>query len=120
MNRPHHRVSVHAAECQSGRTATLDLPGSYKPPPVQMAAHKPLQPSWQPPRRLLRRHMPSNPQKEPGRALHGFRHRQHHDRWCCYFGVLTSPVAIGLGIFSVVSDQERFLINMAAREASPA
>lgn len=22
--------------------------------------------------------------------------------WCCYFGVLTSPVAIGLGIFSLV------------------
>ena len=21
--------------------------------------------------------------------------------WCCYFGVLTSPVAIGLGIFSL-------------------
>jgi len=22
--------------------------------------------------------------------------------WCCYFGVLTGPIAVGLGIFSLV------------------
>jgi hypothetical protein len=79
---------------------TLDLPGSYKPPPVQYSAPQPLQPVWTPPP------PPSfgKPKQQQGLAITslvlglvsvtlGF---------CCYFGVLTSPVAIGLGIFALI------------------
>jgi len=79
---------------------TLDLPGSYKPPMVQYSAPQPLQPGWTPP-------PPppfSKPKQQQGLAITslvlgivsvtlGF---------CCYFGVLTSPVAIGLGIFALI------------------
>jgi hypothetical protein len=89
---------------------TLDLPGSYKPPPAQYSAPQSLpmqysapqlpQPGWTPPP------PPSfgRPKQQQSIAVAslvlglvsitlGF---------CCYFGVLTSPVAIGLGIFALI------------------
>jgi uncharacterized protein DUF4190 len=79
---------------------TLDLPASYKPPLAQYNAPQPLQAGWTPP-------PPppfSKPKQQQGLAITslvlgivsvtlGF---------CCYFGVLTSPVAIGLGIFALI------------------
>ena len=78
---------------------TLDFPGGYKPPPVQMAAQQPLQPGWQPPPPPPA--YASQPQKSLAVLSMVLGIVSITIGWCCYFGVLTSPVAIGLGIFSL-------------------
>lgn len=77
---------------------TLDLPGGYKPAPVQVSAQQPLQPSWQPPPPPS---YGSQPQKSLAVLSMVLGIVSITIGWCCYFGVLTSPVAIGLGIFSL-------------------
>src|SRR6266850_945423 len=77
---------------------TMDFPDAYKPPLAQMAPQPSNPPVWNlPPRPTYVEHT------KTGLSVLsmvlgivsmtiGF---------CCYFGVLTSPIAIGLGVFSL-------------------
>lgn len=76
---------------------TLDFPGSYKPPLVQMAAQQSLQPGWHPPPPPA---YASQPQKSLA-VLSMVLGIVSITFGLCYFGILTSPIAIGLGIFSL-------------------
>jgi hypothetical protein len=77
---------------------TLDIPGAYKPPQVQMAPQQFSQPSWSPP-------PPPAYGAQPQKTLALFSMIlgivSITIGWCCSFGILTSPVAIGLGIASL-------------------
>jgi len=77
---------------------TLDFPDKYQPPPVQMAAQESLQSGWKPPPPPA---YVSQPQKSLAVLSMVLGIVSITIGWCCYFGVLTSPVAIGLGIFSL-------------------
>jgi hypothetical protein len=77
---------------------TLDLPGSYKAPLAQMDAPQPLQAGWKPPPPPA---YASQPQRSLAILSMVLGIVSITIGWCCYFGVLTSPVAIGLGIFSL-------------------
>jgi hypothetical protein len=77
---------------------TLDFPGGYKPPQVQMAPQPSNPPVWNPPPPLA---YGSQPQKSLAVLSMVLGIVSVTIGWCCYFGVLTSPVAIGLGIFSL-------------------
>lgn len=77
---------------------TLDLPGSpkplqgqYIPPPQQAGWGPPPPPSF------------GRPKQQQGLAITSLVLGivSMTIGWCCYFGVLTSPVAIGLGIFAL-------------------
>jgi hypothetical protein len=77
---------------------TLDFPGGYKPPAIQVAPQQPLQGGWQPPPPPA---YASQPQKSLAVLSMVLGIVSMTIGWCCYFGVLTSPIAIGLGIFSL-------------------
>ena len=79
---------------------TMDYPGAYKPPAVQMAPQQPqpLQAGWTPPPPPA---YASQPQKSIAVLSMVLGIVSMTIGWCCYFGVLTSPIAIGLGIFSL-------------------
>ncbi|HVQ37065.1 MAG TPA: DUF4190 domain-containing protein [Pyrinomonadaceae bacterium] len=77
---------------------TLDYPGAYKPPAVQMASPQPMQAGWNPPPPPA---YASQPQKSLAVLSMVLGIVSMTIGWCCYFGVLTSPIAIGLGIFSL-------------------
>jgi uncharacterized protein DUF4190 len=77
---------------------TLDFPGGYKPPVAQMAPQQALQPGWQPP---LRPTYVEHTKKGTAISSMVLGIVSLTIGWCCSFGVLTSPVAIGLGIFSL-------------------
>jgi hypothetical protein len=77
---------------------TLDFPGGYQPPPVQMAAPQPLQAGWRPPPPPA---YAAQPQKTLAVASMVLGIVSITIGWCCSFGILTSPVALGLGIFSL-------------------
>jgi uncharacterized protein DUF4190 len=72
----------------------FDLPGSYTPP-------RPVAPAWQPP--------PPPPMRQVTGQKQGFAVASLilgiislTVGWCCYFGVITGPIAIGLGITSLI------------------
>lgn len=77
---------------------TLDYPGAYQPPAVQAASPQPLQAGWNPPPPPA---YASQPQKSIALLSMVLGIVSITIGWCCYFGVLTSPIAIGLGIFSL-------------------
>jgi len=77
---------------------TLDFPDAYKPPPVQMAAQQSIQPGWKPPPPPA---YASQPQKSLAVLSMVLGIVSITIGMCCYFGVLTSPVALGLGVFSL-------------------
>ena len=78
---------------------TLDLPGGHRSPPALYSPPQSPQ-AWMPP--------PSPafggaaPQKTVAIASLVLGIVSVTLGWCCFFGVLTSPVAIGLGIFALV------------------
>jgi hypothetical protein len=76
---------------------TQDLPGVYKPPPVQFSAPQSPQPVWgpQPPF--------AGPKLQQGLATTSLVLGivSVTIGWCCYFGVLTSPIAIALGLYAL-------------------
>jgi hypothetical protein len=77
---------------------TLDFPGGYQPPAVQMPAQQSIQPGWNPPPPPP---YGSQPQKSIAVLSMVLGIVSMTIGWCCYFGVLTSPIAIGLGVFSL-------------------
>jgi hypothetical protein len=78
--------------------STFNLPGSYSPPPALFSQPQPLQSAWQPPPPPARA---SAPQQSLAVASLILGLVSITVGWCCYFGVLTSPIAIGLGIASL-------------------
>lgn len=80
--------------------ATLELPGAYQPPVVQYIPPPAPQPVWTPsPAPVF-----GGPQPQKGLAITSMALGivSVTIGWCCSFGVLTSPVAIGLGIFALI------------------
>jgi hypothetical protein len=77
---------------------TLDFPGAYKPPQPQVMPPQSIQPGWSPPPPPA---YGSQPQKSLALLSMILGIVSITIGWCCYFGVLTGPVAIGLGIFSL-------------------
>ncbi len=77
---------------------TLDMPGRYTPP-VQYIPPTPLEPGWRPP--------PPPPfprSKQTGLAVTSFvlGIASVTLGLCCYFGILTAPIALVLGIVALV------------------
>ena len=80
---------------------TLDMPDRYTPPPVQYIPPPPMQAGWMPP-------------PPPGPVYVSLQHKTLAVTsmvlgivsitigWCCSFGILTSPIALVLGIVSLV------------------
>lgn len=78
---------------------TLYLPGAYKPPQAQIGAQQPLQAGWQPPPPPAYSTAPQQTLAITSLVLGIVTMTVG---WCCYFGVLTGPVAVALGIYSLV------------------
>ncbi len=78
---------------------TLDLPDAYRPPQAQIEAQQPLQAGWQSPPPPA---YSTAPQQSLAVASLVLGVVTMTVGWCCYFGVLTGPVAVALGIYSLV------------------
>jgi len=80
---------------------TMDYPGAYKPPAVQMAPQpqQPLQGGWNPPPPPA---YASQPQQSMAVLSLVLAIASIPLSFCCYIGLLTSPIAVGLGIFSLI------------------
>jgi hypothetical protein len=77
---------------------TLDMPGRYNPP-AQYMPPAPLQSGWAPPPPPA---YPLKPQQTLAVASFVLGIVSVTLGWCCSFGVLTSPIALVLGIVSLV------------------
>lgn len=79
---------------------TMDYPGAYQPPPVQMAPQpqQPLQAGWNPPPPPA---YASQPQQNIAVLSMVLALVSIPLSFCCSIGMLTSPIAIALGIFSL-------------------
>ena len=79
---------------------TLDFPDAYQPPPVP-SEPRDLQPSWQPPPPPA---YIAKPALQQGMAVASLVLGLVSITlgWCCSFGLLTAPVALALGIVSLV------------------
>jgi hypothetical protein len=94
-NEPPPTVRIPAAvNTNPAAEKRFDLPGSYTPP-------QPVVPAWQPP--------PPPPIKSGAAQKQGLAVASLivgiislTVGWCCYFGVVTGPVAIALGIIQLV------------------
>lgn len=77
---------------------TLDLPDAYTPPPVPSEPRRVVQGVWQPPPppRI------AAPQQSLAVASLVLGLVSITVGWCCSFGILTGPVAVGLGIAALV------------------
>lgn len=78
---------------------TLHLPGSFSPAPPQFSAPQSVQSGWKPPPPPA---YSTAPQQSLAITSLVLGIVSMTIGWCCYFGVLTSPIAVGLGIFSLV------------------
>jgi hypothetical protein len=81
---------------------TLDMPGRYSPPsysPPPYSAPQPLQSGWTPPPPPA---YPSAPQQSLAVTSLVLGLVSITLGWCCSFGLVTSPVAVALGIVSLV------------------
>lgn len=81
---------------------TLDMPVAYRPPLAQVGAQQPLQPGWKPPPPPPPPAYSTAPQQSLAIASLVLGVVSVTVGWCCYFGVLTSPIAVALGIYSLV------------------
>lgn len=78
---------------------TLDMPGAYRPPPAPVSSPQPLQPSWMPPPPPA---YPVAPQQSLAIASLILGIVSVTVGWCCSFGILTSPIALIMGIIALV------------------
>ena len=78
---------------------TLDMPGRYVPPPAQYTPPPPVQSGWSPPPPPP---YPSSPQTGMAVTSMILGIASVTLGLCCYFGVLSAPVALALGIASLV------------------
>lgn len=78
---------------------TMHLPGGGRPVPANYSAPPSLESGWQPP--PVPAHV-SAPQQSLAVLSLILGIASMTVGWCCYFGVFTAPIAIGLGIFALV------------------
>ncbi|HEY2973204.1 MAG TPA: DUF4190 domain-containing protein [Pyrinomonadaceae bacterium] len=78
---------------------TLDMPGTYRPPPAPFSQPQPLQSGWTPPPPPA---YPAAPQQSLAIASLVLGIVSVTVGWCCSFGILTAPIALILGIVSLV------------------
>lgn len=78
---------------------TLDMPGRFSPPPAQYIPPSPLQSGWTPPPPPP---YPPSPQQSLAITSLVLGIFSLTVGWCCSFGVVTSPIAIALGIGALV------------------
>ena len=78
---------------------TLDMPGRYSPTPAQYIPPSPLQSGWTPPPPPA---YPAKPQQTLAVTSMVLGIVSVTIGWCCSFGILTSPIALVLGIVSLV------------------
>jgi hypothetical protein len=78
---------------------TLDMPGRYVPPPAQYIPPPPVQSGWTPPPPPA---YPAKPQQTLAVTSLCLGIASVTLGLCCYFGILTAPIAIVLGIVSLV------------------
>jgi hypothetical protein len=78
---------------------TLDMPGRYSPPPAQYIPPSPLESGWTPPPPPS---YPVKPQQSMAATSLILGIFSMTFGLCCYFGILTAPVALVLGIVSLV------------------
>jgi hypothetical protein len=87
---------------------TLDLPEPYSPAPAQYIPPSPLQSGWTPPPPPA---YPSQPQQSLAVASFVLGIVSVTVGWCCSFGILTAPLALILGIVSLVQIKKDPLRN---------
>ena len=78
---------------------TLDLPDRYQPPLAPTAQPQPLQPRWMPPPPPA---YPVGPQQTLAVTSLILGIASLTVGWCCYFGIVTAPISVVLGIISLV------------------
>ena len=78
---------------------TLDMPDRYTPSPVQYIPPPPIQAGWTPPPPPA---YPAQPQQTLAVTSMVLGIVSITVGWCCSFGILTSPIALVLGIVSLV------------------
>ena len=78
---------------------TLDMPDRYSPPPVQYISPPPIQSGWAPPPPPA---YAAKPQQTLAVTSLVLGIVSITIGWCCSFGILTSPIALVLGIISLV------------------
>jgi uncharacterized membrane protein YphA (DoxX/SURF4 family) len=78
---------------------TLDMPGRHVPPPVEYIPPPPMQSGWTPPPPPP---YPTGPQTGMAVTSMILGIASITLGLCCYFGILTAPVALVLGIMSLV------------------
>jgi hypothetical protein len=78
---------------------TLDMPGRYSPPPAQYTPPAPIQSGWMPPPPPA---YPAKPEQTLAVASMVLGIVSITVGWCCSFGILTSPIALVLGIVALV------------------
>ena len=78
---------------------TMDYPDAYQPPALQPVGQQPLQGGWAPPPPPA---YASQPQQNTAVLSLVLAIASIPLGFCCYVGLLISPVAIGLGIFSLI------------------
>jgi hypothetical protein len=78
---------------------TLDMPGRYQPPPAPVSSLQPGQPPWLPPPPPA---YPVAPQQSLAVASLVLGIVSMTIGWCCYFGILTAPVSVIMGIVALV------------------
>lgn len=76
---------------------TLDMPGRYSPPPVEYIPPPPIQSGWMPPPAY-----PAKPQQTLAVTSLVLGIASVTLGLCCYFGILTAPISLVLGIVSLV------------------
>ncbi len=78
---------------------TQDMPGRYNPPPVEYIPPPVPQPGWAPPPPPA---YPAKPQQSLAVASMVLGIVSITIGWCCSFGILTSPIALVMGIVALV------------------
>jgi Domain of unknown function (DUF4190) len=91
---PPPTIRVSAVDTNPAGRPTFDLPGSYTPPPVQYA-QPPMVPAWQPPPAPMA--YTTSPQQGLALTSMILGLVSITIGWCCYFGVITSPISIIMG-----------------------
>lgn len=90
---------------------TLDLPGRYQPPPAPYNPPSPFERGWQPPPPPFSASGPQTGQQNLAVTSMVLGIVSMTIGWCCYFGVLTGPIAVVLGIVAlnqIKSDPKRY------------
>ena len=101
--RPTADVTPPRPTAPAAEQPTLYMSASYAPPPVQYSQPAPAQ-GWQPPQPV---YASGGPQQTIAVVSLVLGIASITVGWCCYFGVLTGPVAIGMGIYSLVQIKNR-------------